>query len=164
MIPWFKRVMDYLTMNEHTVREALIAARKGKEFDVKEHTFHLEGFQSTSFDRRVAEEFACKNEYPGKKSVLIEYKVKIDGQRYPGFQLNKPCFTAYPEENEFLLLDGADCLIKDTREEYSNTWQRYYTVIEMEQINDWGHLNPPGGKKGKGGGAAKKGKGKGKKK
>lgn len=120
----------------------------------------MEGFNSTSFDRSVAEEFACKKQFPGKKSVLIEYKIKIDNNRYPGFQLNRPQFTAYPEENEFLLLDGADCIIKDTREEFSNAYNTYYTVIEMEQINDWAHLNPPGAKGKKGGG----GKGKKKKK
>ena len=116
LIPLFKKVLEYLQMNEVTVREQLILSRKGKEFDVKEHTFHLEGFTSTSFDRSVAEEFACKNEWPGKKCVLFEYTIKMDSNRYAGFQLNKPCYTAYPEENEFLLLDGADIIIKDVRE------------------------------------------------
>ena len=90
MIPWPKKVLEYLNMNEQTVREQLIQARKGKEFDIKEHTFHLEGFTSTSFERKVAEEFACKNEFLGKKSVIFEYTVKVDNNRYPGFQLNKP--------------------------------------------------------------------------
>lgn len=144
-------------MNEVTVREALIQSRKGKEFDIKEHTFHLEGFTSTSFDRKVAEEFACKKEFPGKKSVIFEYVIKIDNNRYPGFQLNKPCYTAYPEENEFLLMDGADCILKDIKEEFVPAWNKQATVIEVEQINDWPHMNPPGGKK-KGAAGGKKGK------
>ena len=157
MIPWFKKVMDYLQMTEFTVREQLIAARKGKEFDIKEHTFHLEGFTSTSFDRKVAEEFACKWDNPGKKSVICEYNVKVDNNRYPGFQLNRPCYTAYPEENEFLLLDGADCIVKDIKEEFVPQWSKQCTVVELEQVNDWPHLNPPGaGKKAKGGGGKKK--------
>ena len=77
--------MEYLMMNEHTVKEDLIASRKGKEFDVKEHTFHLEGFTSTSFDRNVAEEFACKRDFPGRMPVLIEYHIRTDNNRYPGF-------------------------------------------------------------------------------
>ena len=157
MIPWFKKVMEYLQMTEVTVREALIASRKGKEFDIKEHTFHLEGFTSTSFERKVAEEFACKWDFPGKKSVIYEYTIKVDNNRYPGFQLNKPQFTAYPEENEFLLLDGADCILKDIKDEFVPGWNKQAVVIEMEQINDWPHMNPPGGKK-KGGGGKKKGK------
>ena len=115
---------------------------------MKEHTCHLEGFTSTSFDRTVAEEFACKNEWPGKKCVLFEYTIKIDTNRYPGFQLNRPCYTAYPEENEFLLMDGADIIIKEVREEYVPQWNRQLTIVSAEQINDWAHLTPPG--KGKG--------------
>lgn len=77
LIPWFKKVMEYLNMNEDTVRESLIAARKGKEFDIKEHTYHLEGFASTTFDRRVAADFAChKDSATGKKPVIIEFNIK----------------------------------------------------------------------------------------
>jgi len=46
--------MKYFTTNLDTVKSALIKSRVGKEFDIKEHTYHLEGFMSTSFDKRVA--------------------------------------------------------------------------------------------------------------
>ena len=133
----------------------MIEERKGKDFDVRAHTFHLEGFTSTSFDRKIAEEFACKYEWPGKKSVLIEYHIKLDNNRYPGFQLNQPQYTAYPEENEFLIMDGADCIIKNVKEDFVPAYKRECTVVEMEQINDWAHFNPSTKK---GGGGGKKGK------
>ena len=94
--------------------------------------------------------------------MICEYTIKIDNNRYPGFQLNKACYTAYPEENEFLLLDGADCIVKDLKEESNTQYGKQCTVVELEQVNDWPHINPPGfGKKNKGGGGGKK---KGKKK
>ena len=60
LIPWFQNVMKYFMTNLDTVKSNLIKSRIGKEFDIKEHTFHLEGFTSTSFDKRVAQKFACK--------------------------------------------------------------------------------------------------------
>ena len=31
---------------------------------------------------------------------------------YTGFRLNQPEYTAYPEEDEFLLLDGTDAIVQ----------------------------------------------------
>ena len=118
LIPFFNSILKYLLMNEESLKKEMIEERKGKDFDIKAHTFHLEGFTSTSFDRNIAEEFACKRDWPGKKSVIMEYVIKLDNNRYPGFQLNRPEYTAYPEENEFLLMDGADCIIKNVKEDY----------------------------------------------
>ena len=123
MLPWLKFVVRVLRLDEEMLRNEVLEERKGKEFDIKNYTFHLEGFTSTSFDRKVAEEFACKWPHPGRKHVIFEYDIKLDGTRYPGFQLNQKCYTAYPEENEFLLLDGADCIVKEVKDEFSQDWK-----------------------------------------
>ena len=52
--------------------------------------------------------------------------------------MNKPEYTAYPHENEFLLPEGANVLINSVTEEYSNKYNRNFTVVKMSLLNDWG--------------------------
>ena len=78
--------------------------------------------------------------------------VELYDGKYRGFQLNKPEYTAYPEENEFLLLDGADVIIQGLdylkSEKYNGT---KYLRIKMSQINNWKEdqvtptIKPPNG-------------------
>lgn len=103
-------------------------------------TFHVEGFTSTSFDKSVAQEFAFKGVWGGRTPVLMEYSVELNeiNNRYSGFCLNRPEYTAYPEENEFLLMDGADMIIDDVQIlESENDVDGQYVVIKLRYINDW---------------------------
>jgi len=109
-----------------------------EQLNLSDHTFHVEGFTSTSFDRAIAEKFAIEGVWGERTPVVIEMLVEIHEGKYRGFQLNKPEYTAYPEENEFLLLDGADVIIEGLdyleSEKYNGT---KYLSIKMKQINDW---------------------------
>lgn len=59
--------------------------------------------------------------------------------------MNKPEYSAYPEEKEFLIMDGADYIVEDVTEmtvnheiqkEAHKDLDKYF-VITMSQINNW---------------------------
>ena len=116
-------------------------------YNYKNHTFHLQGFSSTTLNREIAEEFALKGTWGGRIPVIFEITIKIHDGKYRGFQMNKPQYTAYPHENEFLILDGADYIVEevqlenvpdDLRKKYNvpENIKKYY-IIRMTQVNDW---------------------------
>ena len=64
----------------------------------------MRGFSSTSQDKQEALAFSVRDLASPKIPVLIE--VKFDNEGHSHFQLNKPEYTLFPEEQEILLLDG----------------------------------------------------------
>ena len=63
--------------------------RKGPPsvYDETMHTFHVEGFTSTSFDRNIAEKFAIEGVWGGRTPVVIEMDIELNPEngRYSGF-------------------------------------------------------------------------------
>lgn len=52
--------------------------------------------------------------------------------------MNRPEYTAYPEEKEFLITDGADYIIKSVETKvHQGFGGREYVHIVMDQINTW---------------------------
>ena len=118
---------------------------QAKGVEQKDWTFHLEGFTSTSFKREVAHEFATKYPSNDRKPVIFEYEVELsepssnsskDQACYSGFRLNTPEYTAYPEEDEFLLPDGADAVIKEV-ETKVDAQGLEIVKIKVSVLNDW---------------------------
>jgi len=56
-----------------------------KEFKLEDHTFHVEGFTSTSFDRAIAEKFAIEGVWGERTPVIIEMTVELYDGKYRGF-------------------------------------------------------------------------------
>jgi hypothetical protein len=62
----------------------------------------LDGYSSTSLDRKVATFFAIKDSNNEMKSVLLKMKLKNETGKYH-FSLDSNKYTCYPDEQEILL-------------------------------------------------------------
>ena len=64
--------------------------------------------------------------------------------------MNKAEYSAYPHENEFLIMDGADYVVEDMtkveldRETHKEAHEdiKYYYTINLTQLNDWDEGDP----------------------
>ena len=128
--------------NEIDSFEYILNETKAKEneegFDINQCMFHYQQFASTSFNKEVTEEFALKNAWGDRIPVIMEINIKLHQGLYSGFQMNRPEYTAYPEEKEFLITDGADYIIKSVEKKIHEKFEgKEYVHIVMDQINTW---------------------------
>lgn len=125
-----------LNMKRHSQKPNVVAGKI--PFDFGPFTFHLDGITTATMNRAVAEQFSnqhCMSK--GKVPVLICITIKIDNEKYIGFHLNKPEYTPYPNDQEYIFPDGVDTIVRSVKEivnEKDNTKKQI--VIELEQIND----------------------------
>ena len=69
---------------------------------IKQKYLTLDGYSSTTTDESVARNFMARAETMDNELVLLVINMVNESQRHY-FQLNKPEYTPFPEENEVLL-------------------------------------------------------------
>ena len=97
------------------------------------------GFISTSNVYKESLKFACrKNQDPNLVSVMFSVWLENGVEGGYSFELNQPCYTQYPEEDEILLDDGLPFYVKQVQsdipiEGYGQHYKgRKITKVTME--------------------------------
>lgn len=105
---------------------------------VNDDLINWSGYNSTSTQRDVAIGFAFPKKLDTeRKNVLFEIDLGEGTTLGYCFQMNEPCFTAYPEEKEILLDDGIPFQVTDVakpvnNDEYLEKYGRDLHIVTMQ--------------------------------